>query len=213
LNRAEFSFVAANGSDAFAASLSSVIFTVPATTTANPSTFGQSVTAAGEVRGGIGSPNGSLTFNVGPAAGTVGLTPQESATLVVQSAGGPSLSCFLTGAGGAKCVASNFSGILGKGNTTDSTTPGDVTGLTSGVVKIVSSSIHGCALTAAYGVKCWGFNGNGRLGDGSTTSSSTPVDVTDLTTGVTAISAGATSTCALTTTVVEAMGRYSASRV
>lgn len=106
--------------------------------------------------------------------------------------------CALTKDNGAKCWGGNSFGQLGDGTNTKRWTPLDVTSLSSGVQTIAVGFDHSCAVTTVGGVKCWGSNNFGRLGDGTTTNRWTPVDVSELDKGIQAIAAGQSHTCALT---------------
>jgi alpha-tubulin suppressor-like RCC1 family protein len=108
--------------------------------------------------------------------------------------------CALTAAGGVKCWGHNGLGQLGDGTKTNRSKPTDVVGLDSGVVSVSAGFLRTCAVTKEGGVKCWGYNTTGELGDGTTIDRSTPVDVIGLTTGVAAVSVGTFHACAVTTT-------------
>lgn len=107
--------------------------------------------------------------------------------------------CAVTTVGAVECWGKNSSGQLGDGSTDNSFTPTAVFSLTSGVASIAAGYSHTCALTTAGAVKCWGNNYYGQLGNGNTTSATTPVAVSGLASGVVAIAAGDSHTCALTT--------------
>ena len=49
------------------------------------------------------------------------------------------------------------------------------------MVALAAGSYHSCALIADGSVRCWGGNGHGQLGDGTTTTRLTATTVTGLT--------------------------------
>jgi alpha-tubulin suppressor-like RCC1 family protein len=115
-----------------------------------------------------------------------------------QISSGDSHTCALTSGGGLKCWGGNYVGQLGTGNNTSSNLPVDVFGLTSGVSLVSAGTNHTCAVTSAGGVKCWGYNQSGQLGDASNTHKNFPVDVSGLSSGMSKVSAGGDHSCAVT---------------
>ena len=98
--------------------------------------------------------------------------------------------------GALKCWGYNSYGRLGDGTTEQRTTPTQ-TDLTSGVTAVSAGGSHTCAIHNGA-LKCWGRNLNTQLGViPFTIQRTTPTQVTDLTSGVTAVSAGNNHTCAI----------------
>jgi alpha-tubulin suppressor-like RCC1 family protein len=137
---------------------------------------------------------------LGDGTNTERHTPVEVSGLAsgVQAlAAGGYHTCALMAKGGVKCWGSNYYGQLGDGTNTDRSTPVDVVGLAGGGQALAAGYVHTCALAAGGAVRCWGRNAHGQLGDGTTTGSNTPVNVSGLASGVQALAAGFAHTCAL----------------
>src|SRR5207249_3345154 len=120
--------------------------------------------------------------------------------------------CALLSDGTVRCWGRNSDGQLGVAPSGDhcpytpdvfcSSTPVQVGGISSAdnIRAITAGGYHTCALFPDGTVKCWGRNDQGQLGDGTTTSSSTPVQVGGSGTplrGAAAITGALRHTCAL----------------
>lgn len=129
--------------------------------------------------------------------GQLGTGDEQTRLLPTQIAGlNPIATCqgvyhtlALTAAGEVWAWGANGQGQLGVGNFQDHyTAPVKIPGL-SGVVAIASGAWHSLALKADGTVWTWGYNVDGQLGTGNTTTRNTPGQLTSLT-GVKGISAG-----------------------
>ncbi|MGD0167484.1 MAG: hypothetical protein ABSC51_09400 [Gaiellaceae bacterium] len=119
---------------------------------------------------------------------------------VIDIDAGANQACALISGGTVDCWGYNGDGQLGNGTTTDSHVPVQVvgvggTGYLSNVTQISGGRLHACALVSGGTVYCWGDNGNGELGDGTTTNRSTPVPAGSISTAA-AVSAGEYHSCA-----------------
>ncbi|HUS32530.1 MAG TPA: hypothetical protein VMZ53_28710 [Kofleriaceae bacterium] len=95
------------------------------------------------------------------------------------------------------CYGNNANGQLGNGTATNSVAGASAS--ISNVDQVVAGSMHTCARkmgTSAGEVWCWGANNNGQLGDGSSTTRLSPVNVNGVG-DVQKIAAGEDHTCVL----------------
>jgi alpha-tubulin suppressor-like RCC1 family protein len=145
---------------------------------------------------GLGLGNASVFNSSVPVA-----VPSLAGGVASVAAGQGFHSCVITTAGGARCWGQGDQGQLGNGSFVSRVEPVDVSGFASGIAAIAPGGQHTCALTTAGGVWCWGRNFEGELGNGTFTDagSNVPVAVSGLSSGVEAIAAGTTHTCAITT--------------
>ena len=115
--------------------------------------------------------NGSKVESTAPVA-VQGLTGRAIALNA-----GDKHTCALLENGGVQCWGWNFYGQLGNNSTTDSSVAVNVQGLASGVVALDAGPGHTCAVLSNGGIRCWGSNYYGQLGNNSTTDSPVPVSV------------------------------------
>ena len=128
-----------------------------------------------------------------------------------------------TVSGVAKCWGANGSGrgrgpSLGVGQSYDqipySGVPVALSALGTGVQAVSTGpdSFHACAVVNG-GVKCWGDNGAGQLGDATTFPSNAPVQVLGLTSGVQGVATGDSHSCALVNGQVQCWGDNSSGQL
>ena len=116
--------------------------------------------------------NGLGQLGDGTTVSTSSPPGEDVLTNVQAIAAGFSHACALTTSGGVRCWGDNEVGQLGTGESGGVNDfghpPPDHDVLTD--VKAIAVGIHfTCALTNAGGVRCWGWNSAGQLGDGTTT--------------------------------------------
>lgn len=110
--------------------------------------------------------------------------------------GGRAHACGIASDGVIRCWGSKAGGALGDGSLGLRLSPAPVTGGSDYASIAAGKGDHTCALTTAGAAECWGWNGSGQLGTGSTAGSAVPVSVSG---GLTfsALTAGNSFNCAL----------------
>ncbi len=115
--------------------------------------------------------------------------------------------CAVTSAGAAYCWGRDNYGQLGNDALLeDSNLPVLVSGFDIGMADISAGTRHTCGLTTEGAVLCWGYGEEGYLGNGELINSPVPVQVTDLTSGVSDIACGDSHSCAVQGETVKCWG-------
>jgi alpha-tubulin suppressor-like RCC1 family protein len=155
---------------------------------------------------GLGTPTCALITQLASLTPTVPVAPPAPSTLSFAGIG-VSDSCGILD-GTCQCWGNNANGQDGNNTTSAQLTPVCVQGLPGGssVKQVAEGSAHSCALLSDGSVWCWGDNTWGQLGEASMGGySPVAVQVLDVA-GVTQISAGAYTTCAVMAQTVVCWG-------
>jgi alpha-tubulin suppressor-like RCC1 family protein len=117
---------------------------------------------------------------------------------------GGSYSCATNVAGSALCWGSNGGGLLGAPNAGASSTQprsvctsADCMGLLNGAVAVAAGGSSACVRRIGGGLVCWGGNGEGQVGDGTTTTPRPFAVPSSITGGATQLDVGGSFACAL----------------
>ena len=123
--------------------------------------------------------NGTMSQANSPVA--VATNGVLSGKTVKRIAAGFDHNCAIASDDNVYCWGEGEHGALGNGSTARAATPVAVstTGALAGkTIKRIAAGIwHTCAIASDDKVYCWGDNGNGQLGNGSTTQSNVPIAV------------------------------------
>ena len=147
--------------------------------------------------------NGTTTAIIPTPVSVSGVTSAVAVTA------GDSHGCSLLNSGRIQCWGANRYGELGNNTSTMSSTPVDVLGITNAVAITAGGGVNGahtCAVLNGGSVLCWGYNGDGELGNGTNADSWTPVEVSGITNAV-AVAAGDSHTCIVLSGAVQCWGR------
>ncbi len=131
--------------------------------------------------------------------GVTTFTPVRSTALgagVAEVSAGYARTCARKTDGTLWCWGENTDGQAGDGTKEDKQSPVQVAALGTSVAGVAAARDHTCARKGDGTVWCWGSNSSGRLGDGTTTDSLSPVPVTALGGGVVDVRATGGYTCA-----------------
>ena len=139
------------------------------------------------IDGQLGTGNTMDSYTPVPVTGLSGVT-------AVQAGGWHN--CALLSTGKVWCWGNNAEGEMGIGTTATPQTVPVMNPYISNATAIAMGADFSCALLSNGTVWCWGNNGQGRLGNGTTTDSYWPVQVTGITNAI-AITAGRGHACAV----------------
>jgi alpha-tubulin suppressor-like RCC1 family protein len=130
-----------------------------------------------------------------------------------QLSGGGEHSLGLTSTGIAYAWGINSNGRLGDGTTTSRRSPVTVIGGITNWSEVSAGTFHNLGITSTGIAYAWGYNGQGRLGDGTTTSRLSPVTVVGGITNWSQVSAGGHSLGVTSTGIAYAWGNAADGRL
>ncbi len=142
----------------------------------------------------------------GRVCGAAGVCQLGRCDDIVEVVTGVTHTCVRRARGGVACWGQNGNGELGRGTMgAPIPIPGPVT-VIGRAVRLAAGAGHTCYVNDLGELYCWGDNGLGQLGDGSTTRRALPTRVLGIP-PVIDVAAGANHTCARTSTALYCWGR------